>query len=145
MKSAYLEFLAPEPTIECEIVLPSWVWVSAGANEIFFDGVKLWVGILHERFGYRRVGFEVGIGKVHVWQWIETMIDQAMKKAFLRREMGDGRGFEVTANGGKSDCRKSQSRLGDYSKLKVSQDPYQPSSSHSDPLDAQCRCLTLSA
>lgn len=102
MNSPYLEFLSPEPTIEWEVVLPSWVWVSAGANEVFFDSIKLWVGILHERLGYRRVSFEVGVGKVHVWQWMETMINQPMKKEFLRREMGDGSGFEVTVNVGRA-------------------------------------------
>lgn len=122
MNSPYLEFLAPEPTIEWEVVLPPWVWVSAGANEILFDSVKPWVGMLHERLGDRRVKFEVGVGKVHVWQWMETMLDQPMKKAFLGRETGDGRGFEATASVGRAIVDRVKRG---YPKRKGIQDPYQ--------------------
>ena len=98
----YLEFLTPDPTVEWEAVIPSWIWVSAGEKEILFDNVKTWVGRLRGDLGDRRVVFDVGVRKVHVWQWLETMMDEPMKKAFLAREMGDGRGFEATANVGRA-------------------------------------------
>ena len=50
--------------------------------------------------------FEVGVGAVHVWQWLETMMDGPMKKAFLGTEVGDGRGFAVTARVGSAIARK---------------------------------------
>ena len=98
----YLEFLTPDPTVEWEAVIPSWIWVSAGEKEILFDSVKTWVGRLRDNLGDRRVVFDVGVRKVHVWQWLETMMDEPTKKAFLAREMGDGRGFEATANVGRA-------------------------------------------
>ena len=100
--SPYLEFLTPDPTIDWEAVLPSWIWVSAGENEVLIDNVKLWVGILKERLGGERVTLEVGAQKVHVWQWLETMTDEPMKKAFLAGYVGDETGFEATANVGRA-------------------------------------------
>ena len=102
MNSPYLEFLTPNPTIDWEAILPSWIWVSAGENEVLIDNVKLWVGILKERLGEERVSLEVGARKVHVWQWFETMIDEPMKKAFLAGNVGDERGFEATASVGRA-------------------------------------------
>ena len=100
--SPYLEFLTPNPTIDWKAILPSWIWVSAGENEVLIDNVKLWVGILKERLGDGRVTLEVGARKVHVWQWLETMTDERMKKAFLAGNVGDGRGFEATASVGRA-------------------------------------------
>ena len=102
LNSPYLEFLTPEPAIEWSTVIPSRVWVSAGTDEIFFDNVKTWVGMLEDRLGQDRVTFAVGYDKVHVWQWLETIMDEGMKKDFLGRDMGDGRGFEATAAVGRA-------------------------------------------
>lgn len=100
--SPLLEFLTPEPEIDWDVVLPSWVWVSAGTNEIFLDSVKLWVAMLKRLLGEPRVVLELGVGKAHVWQWLETMLDEPMKKLFLGREVGDGRDFEATASLGRA-------------------------------------------
>ncbi len=102
MNSPYLEFLTPDPTIDWEAVLPSWVWVSAGENEVLIDNVKLWVGILKKRLGDERVTLEVGAWKVHVWHWLETMTDEPRKKAFLAGYVGDETGFEATADVGRA-------------------------------------------
>ncbi|KAG7001363.1 hypothetical protein G7Y79_00032g067160 [Physcia stellaris] len=68
LNSPYLEFLTPEPAIKWDTVLPSWVWVSVGTDEIFFDNVKTWVKYLEDNLGEARVTFEAGPNKVHVWQ-----------------------------------------------------------------------------
>lgn len=106
LNSPYIEFLTPERAIEWDTVLPSWVWVSAGTDEIFFDSVKLWVGISEDRLRQGRVTFAAGVGKVHVWQWLETIMDEGMKRDFLEGEMGDGRGFEATAAVGRAMARQ---------------------------------------
>jgi len=100
--SPYLEFLLPEPGIEWEVVLSSWLWVSAGGNEIFFDDIETWVRPVRERLGEQKVRFDVGFGKLHVWQWLETMMDESMKKLFLGNAIGDRRGFDATANIGRA-------------------------------------------
>lgn len=46
MNSPLLEFLTPELEIDWDVVLPSWVWVSVGTNEIFLDSIKLWARML---------------------------------------------------------------------------------------------------
>ena len=102
MNSPYLEFLTPEPTIEWERVLPSWIWASAGENEILLDNIKDWVRALNEKFEDGRVILEIGVGKVHVWQWLETMTDESMREAFLAGEIGDENGFEATDNVGRA-------------------------------------------
>lgn len=106
LNSPYLEFLTPEPAIEWDTVLPSWVWVSAGTDEIFFDSVKTWVGMVADRLGQGRVTFAVGPEKAHVWQWLETLTDEVMKKDFLGRDVGDRRGFEATAAAGRAIARQ---------------------------------------
>lgn len=72
MNSPYLEFLTPKPEIVWQDVLPSWVWVSAGRNEIFLDNVKSWVDIVDQKLADGKVVLEVGPGRTHVWQWLET-------------------------------------------------------------------------
>ena len=102
INSPYLEFLTPDPPIEWKAVLPPWVWVSAGRNEIFVDNVETWKEMLKESLGDRRVVLEVGVGRVHVWQWLETLMNESMKKAFLERKIGDVRGFEATVSVGRA-------------------------------------------
>ena len=100
MNSPYLEFLTPQPTIDWGRVLPSWVWVSGGEKEILLDNIKVWVDKIEEKLGKQRVTLDVGAGKVHVWQWLETMTDETMRKAFLAGDFGDGIGFEEAARVG---------------------------------------------
>ncbi|KAL8915921.1 MAG: hypothetical protein Q9172_006564 [Xanthocarpia lactea] len=100
MNSSYLEFLSPESEIEWSTVLPFWVWISAGADEIFIDNIKSWTKLIKSQ--KERVILEVGVRKVHVWQWLETVMDYDMKKKFLSRDLGDKRGFEATADVGKA-------------------------------------------
>ena len=106
LNSPYLEFLTPEPAIGWDTVLPSWVWVSAGTDEMFFDSVKTWAGMVADRLGQGRVTFAVGPEKAHVWQWLETITDEVMKKDFLGRDVGDRRGFEATAAAGSAIARQ---------------------------------------
>ena len=108
MSSPYLEFLTPKPSIDWDHVLPSWAWVSAGGNEILFDNIKTWVGMLEGSLGNQRVVLEVGHGKVHVWQWLETIMNESMRKAFLAGEVGDGNGFEATARVGRAIVAQSK-------------------------------------
>ena len=54
--------------------------------------------MLKERFEARRVVLEKVTGKVRVWQWLETIMDQSMREAFLLGAIGDGNGFEATEN-----------------------------------------------
>ncbi|CAF9939405.1 hypothetical protein IMSHALPRED_001330 [Imshaugia aleurites] len=51
-----LEFLDPHPETDWDAVLPSWLWVSAGTNEIMFDGLVTWTQALEKRLGRERVG-----------------------------------------------------------------------------------------
>jgi acetyl esterase/lipase len=80
--SPYLEFLSPDPATDWDVVLPAWVWVSAGQNEILFGDVDMWVTGLISKLGTTRLEWEVGTRKPHVWQWLETM-DEGKKKNFL--------------------------------------------------------------
>ena len=79
-----LEFLNPHPEIEWDAVLPSWLWVSAGTNEIMFDDIVKLTQALEKRLGRQRVDWEWGEGEVHDWQWLETM-DYGAKKRFLAK------------------------------------------------------------
>lgn len=88
-----LEFLNPHPEIEWDAVLPSWLWVSAGTNEIMFDDLVKWTQALEKRLGRQRVGWEWGEGEVHDWQWLETM-DHGAKKRFLAKH-GKCKDFEA--------------------------------------------------
>ena len=111
MNSPYLEFLTPEPAIDWERVLPSWIWVSAGGNEILLDNIKTWVRILKAELRDGEVTLEVGHRKVHVWQWLETMTDERIRKAFLGEgEIGDGKGFDATADMGRAIAARVQAR-----------------------------------
>ena len=110
MNSPYLEFLTPKPAIEWERVLPPWVWVSGGGNEILLDNIKTWLRILERELGDGRVTLEVGQGKVHVWQWLETMTDERMRKVFLASEIGNRNGFDATADVGRAIAARVQAR-----------------------------------
>ena len=94
-----LEFLNPQPEIEWDAVLPSWLWVSAGTNEIMFDDLVMWTQALDKRLGRKRVSWEWGEGEVHDWQWMETM-DEGPKGSFLRKE-GACEDFEAVARIGR--------------------------------------------
>ena len=85
MTDPLLEFLNPHPEIEWDAVLPSWLWVSAGTNEVMFDDLAVWTQALEKRLGRERVGWEWGEREVHDWQWLETM-DEGPKERFLRKE-----------------------------------------------------------
>ena len=111
MNSPYLEFLTPDPAIEWARVLPSWIWVSGGGNEILLDNMKTWVRILEKYLGHEKVVLEVGHRKVHVWQWLETMTDERMRKAFLSGgEIGDEKGFDATADVGRAIAARVSAR-----------------------------------
>ncbi|KAL8993470.1 MAG: hypothetical protein Q9188_007323, partial [Gyalolechia gomerana] len=100
--SPYLEFLNPEPQIDWQTVLPSNVWVSAGGDEILLDEITEWAKMLQGRLKGDFVTLEVGAGKEHVWQWLETLTDEGLKKTFLGGTLGDERFFEATATIGKA-------------------------------------------
>lgn len=85
MADPLLEFLNPRPETEWDAVLPSWLWVSGGTNEIMFDDLVTWTQALQKRLGRERVSWTWGEGEVHDWQWLETM-DEGPKKSFLQKE-----------------------------------------------------------
>ena len=91
--SPLLEFLNPQPPIAWDTVLPSWVWTSAGTNEVMFDDIRTWAGALEQSLGKKRIECESGIGQVHDWQWLETM-DDAAKRRFLKND-GEREDFEA--------------------------------------------------
>ncbi|KAI4168845.1 MAG: hypothetical protein LQ348_007419, partial [Seirophora lacunosa] len=108
-KSPYLEFLNPDPPIDWESVLPLWVWASAGADEIFFDDVKTWTTTVQKELQEDRVTFEIGMGKEHVWQYLETMMDAGQRKKFLQGKMGDGGAFGEAAKIGEMIAERMRS------------------------------------
>ena len=57
--------------------------------------------MLRDKFGCRNIEAQATDGKVHVWQWLETMMDEPMKKSFLESKVGDTKGFEATIDIGK--------------------------------------------
>ena len=85
MADPLLEFLNLHPKTEWAAVLPSWVWVSGGTNEVMFDDLVMWTQALERKLGRTRVDWEWGEGEVHDWQWLETM-DEGAKKRFLQKE-----------------------------------------------------------
>ena len=108
MTSPLTEFISPEPRTEWQNVLPPWVWASAGKDEIFFDDIDLWANIAKTSLGAANVEFEVGFGKVHDWQWLETIMDEPLKKRFLENELGDGKEFESITKIGNAIVRRTK-------------------------------------
>ena len=94
-----LEFLNPHPELDWDAVLPSWLWVSAGTNEVMFDDLVKWTQAVEKRLGKQRVDWEWGEGEVHDWQWLETM-DHGAKKKFLAKH-GECEDFEAVRTIGK--------------------------------------------
>jgi len=82
--SPTLEFLTPQPAIDWDAVLPVWIWVSAGTNEVLFDDIVRWVQGLEDGLGRERVEKAFAEGEVHAWQWLETM-DKGAKGRFLEK------------------------------------------------------------
>lgn len=80
-----LEFLTPQPAIDWDTVLPSWIWVSAGTNEVLFDDIVKWAQGLEDSLGRERVEYSFAQGEIHDWQWLETM-DEGAKSRFLERD-----------------------------------------------------------
>ncbi|KAL9023314.1 MAG: hypothetical protein Q9196_007280 [Gyalolechia fulgens] len=113
MNSPYMEFLTPEPRIDWQTVLPSRVWVSAGGDEIFLDYITEWARTVQDIVGGDCVTLEVGVGKEHVWQWLETLIDEGLKKSFLKGKLGDERIFEATSAIGKAVLDRMPGQQGD--------------------------------
>lgn len=99
MADPLLEFLNPYPKTEWDAVLPSWLWISAGTNEIMFDDLVMWTQALEKKLGRERVDWEWGEGEVHDWQWLETM-DEGAKKQFLQKE-GKCEDFEAVMKVGR--------------------------------------------
>lgn len=87
--SSCLEFLAPNPAIDWNAVLPKWCWVSAGGMEIMFDDIARWFRAREGDLGTERITSEFPRHEVHVYQWLET-VDNVKKRKFLGTEHGDG-------------------------------------------------------
>lgn len=86
----YLEFLNPSPRIDWEAILPSRVWIAAGDDEIFRDDIIQWVGAVRKAGGNSiKIDLELGSGKEHDWQWIETILNETARKDFLNGKVGD--------------------------------------------------------
>ena len=93
MTDPLLEFRDPQPKTDWDAVLPPWMWISAGTDEIMFDDLLEWTRALETRLGRKRVSHEWGEGEVHDWQWLETM-DEGAKHSFLQKE-GECTDFEA--------------------------------------------------
>lgn len=83
--SPTLEFLTPQPAIDWDAILPSWIWVSAGTSEVLFDDIVKWVQMLEGRLGRQRVEYAFAQGEIHAWQWLETT-DEGAKSRFLEKD-----------------------------------------------------------
>lgn len=94
-----LEFLSPDPEIDWNTVLPEWVWVSAGRNEILYDDIVRWIV---ERGtdcpGESRINGEVDQDEAHVYAWLKTT-DPMLRREFLKRKIGDEQVQEYAAIG----------------------------------------------
>ncbi|KAL8808030.1 MAG: hypothetical protein Q9182_000308 [Xanthomendoza sp. 2 TL-2023] len=89
--SPYLEFLHPSPATDWEAVLPSRIWVFAGADEIFADAITQWVeSVKKSKKSTTNIEFQLGPGREHDWQWVETQLNETAKKKFLNGQVGDG-------------------------------------------------------
>jgi acetyl esterase/lipase len=98
----HIEFLTPDPAINWKEVLPEWVFVAAGQDEVMIDDIRSWASQMEDEPGSvtvfagdpeddrkrrTRVRLEVERGKHHDWQWLETM-DEGKKQDFLMTPMG---------------------------------------------------------
>lgn len=96
-KSPYLEFLAPNPSIDWDAVLPDWVWVSAGKNEILYDNIVRWIV---ERggdcTGKNRICGEIDRDEAHVYAWMATT-DAVVRNKFLNVPFDESTQFEEYA------------------------------------------------
>lgn len=68
----YLEFTGQRD--DWEDVLPGYTWVSAGRDEIFLRNITRFVDVA--RKAGRRVDYEVQEGEPHIWQVLESNLDQ---------------------------------------------------------------------
>lgn len=87
--SPLLEFLSPSPSITWDSVLPDWVWVSAGQNEILYDDIIRWIV---ERgadcSGESRINGEIDRPEAHVYAWLKTA-EPVVRRQFLEYKIGD--------------------------------------------------------
>lgn len=94
-----LEFLSPDPQVDWKAVLPRWVWVSAGRNEILYDDVVRWIV---ERGtdcpGESRINGEIDQNEAHVYAWLRTT-DPLLRREFLKRKIGDEQSEDYAATG----------------------------------------------
>lgn len=71
-------------------VLPEWLWVSAGRNEIMYDDVVRWiVDRGTDCAGESRICGEVDQNEAHVYAWLKTT-DAMERKVFLQENIGEG-------------------------------------------------------
>ncbi|TLD17494.1 uncharacterized protein PgNI_01012 [Pyricularia grisea] len=76
----YLEFTGPRD--DWHDILPAYTWVSAGGNERFLRNITRFVDAA--RKAGKRVDYQVRKGEVHVWQFMECVVDgdKAMGQEF---------------------------------------------------------------
>lgn len=94
-RSPYLEFLDPKPMIDWQGVLPAWVWVSAGKNEILYDDVKDWLETRKKDCRNGHVEEEIDLNESHVYAWLKTT-EPGPKKEFLRRMYNNEEGENIS-------------------------------------------------
>lgn len=96
-RSAYLEFLDPNPSIDWNDVLPDWVWASAGKNEVLYDDVVRWIV---ERgsdcTGISRICGEIDRDEAHVYAWLATT-DAVVRNKYLSIGLGEDSQVEAYA------------------------------------------------
>ncbi|KAK5095550.1 hypothetical protein LTR70_003473 [Exophiala xenobiotica] len=86
-RSPHLEFLAPDPAIDWNTVLPDWVWVSAGKHEILYDDIIRWiVDRGTDCHGASRIDGQVDKDEPHVYAWFKTT-DVRLRKSFVDQRL----------------------------------------------------------
>lgn len=92
--SHYVEFLDPIPGIDWKAVLPSRIRVFVGSDEVMLDSILSWVDTIQVARGQEGVVVHIGEGKMHVWQWLETILDEDETKKFLDGRVEDNGVFD---------------------------------------------------
>lgn len=94
-RSPHIEFLDPDPAIDWDTILPDWVWVSAGKNEILYDDIIRWiVDRGSDCQGDSRIDGEVDMGELHVYAWLKTT-DVRLRKRFVSHPLELDHGDKV--------------------------------------------------
>lgn len=98
-KLPWLDFLDEKSGIPWVNVLPDWVWVSAGKNELLYDDVVRWVSDRQKDItrsvsgrGTQGVVGELNEEEAHDYAWLKS-VDQVLSRRLCGQEMGKPTGM----------------------------------------------------